>query len=508
MTRRPRLLSVAALVALQAPAFIAAAQMMRYDGQQVVRIPDASARLITQLDAAGLDIWTHRPTPGLPLDVRVTPQQKAALDAEGIAYEIMIEDVQAAVDAERGDGQNIAGDWFSDYRSTAEVSAYIDQLVALRPDIASRIELGDSLQGRDISGIRISGPGNDKPAFLINGCQHAREWVAVMTPMYIADQLIRQYQVDPEITSLVNRVEFFIVPIVNPDGYEYSRTSDRFWRKNRRGGYGVDLNRNWSVGWGGSGSSGNQNSEIYRGTAPFSEPETQRLRDFIDANPNIDAHIDFHSYSQLILQPWSYTETLPPDHAEFNALGSDMADAIHDVHNEVYEHGPGGRILYIASGTAPDWSYGERDAIGFTIELRDTGQYGFVLPRSQIVPTGEENLAGVLVMAEHIAPDIFMTVEADALFWGQVSDVRTFNAPPGEEVFFYWTRFGEGSTFIPGLGVTLGLDSPVLGGSEIADASGLATFSVRPPNRRGALVIWIQSAVAGDTSNVLVTQIN
>ena len=98
----------------------------------------------------------------------------------------------------------------------------------------------------------------------------------MMVPMYIADRLVSDYDTDPVIQDLVDRVEFIIVPIVNPDGYVHTWGPDRLWRKNRRdnghGTFGVDPNRNWDFGWGGAGSSGITNSETYRGTAPFSEP--------------------------------------------------------------------------------------------------------------------------------------------------------------------------------------------------------------------------------------------
>src|SRR5205814_3666495 len=135
------------------------------------------------------------------------------------------------------------------------------------PDLASKLTVGISTQGRTIYGMRISGPGapGSKPAMIFDGCQHAREWIAVMVPMYIADALVRNYDTNPTIKSLVDHLEIFIVPIVNVDGYEftYAVGGNRLWRKNRRdnssvpggaGTFGVDLNRNWSVAWNGGQS--------------------------------------------------------------------------------------------------------------------------------------------------------------------------------------------------------------------------------------------------------------
>ena len=117
-----------------------------------------------------------------------------------------------------------------------------------------------------------------------------------MTTVYFADALIQRYDLDPQIQALVDGVEFTIVPIVNTDGYVYSHVTERLWRKNRRdngdGTFGVDLNRNWSVDWGGPGSAGNTASNTYRGPTPFSEPETQAIRDFVLAHPEIRAMVE------------------------------------------------------------------------------------------------------------------------------------------------------------------------------------------------------------------------
>src|SRR5205085_9403103 len=145
-------------------------------------------------------------------------------------------------------------------------------------------------------GLRITGPGSttNRPAGLWWGGQHAREWATVPLPEYCAEQLLTKYATDPHIQGLVNSVEFIFVPIMNPDGYDYTWTTTRLWRKNRHSGIagcgttvGVDLNRNWGYQWGGEGASTACNNETYRGPSAFSEPETQVMRNFVQANPRI-----------------------------------------------------------------------------------------------------------------------------------------------------------------------------------------------------------------------------
>jgi carboxypeptidase A2 len=349
--------------------------------------------------------------PGLGVQTFVVaPERMDDLALSGLRYEVVHENVQQLIDEERAAMERAGRGWFDNYKTYNEVNAYLDTLVSLRPDLASKFEVGRSLQNRPIYGIRITGPNapSDRPAFIFHGCQHAREWISVMVPMYAADRLIQTYDSDPTVKRLVNGCVFYIVPIVNPDGYEYTHTNDRLWRKNRRnnggGCYGVDLNRNWGVGWGGEGSSGNPCSETYRGTAAFSEPETQAMRNFITARPQIKAHIDFHSYSQLVMSPWGYRSGYPSgeDGQKFDYLDTAMAQAIRNVHGQYYGSGPVYNTIYPAAGIANDWTYGDRRIFGFAIELRDTGRYGFLLPPDQIIPTSQENFAAISLLAQWV----------------------------------------------------------------------------------------------------------
>ncbi len=303
-----------------------------------------------------------------------------------------------------------SGGWFDNYQTYDAYNLKLDEIAANYPQLATTFTAGTSLEGRPIRGIRIAGTGTGtvaRKSVFLNGIQHAREWVAGMVPMYIADRLTNEYGSDPRVTNALDNAEFIIVPMVNPDGYEYSRTSNRQWRKNRRpnadGSFGVDLNRNFGVGWGlDSGSSSVPNSPTYRGPAPFSEPESQTIRDTFLANQQIVSHVDFHSYGQIMLSPWGYSLDPVPDQAILDQLTATMAGSIQSVHGEMYEHGDA--FLYLSSGTARDWTYGDQAAYSTTIELRPTSSNpGFELPPSEIIPTAEELFPAALDLAEFTA---------------------------------------------------------------------------------------------------------
>jgi len=265
------------------------------------------------------------------------------------------------------------------------------------------------LKKRQILVYTIHAPGAfnaNKPSLWINNLQHAREWISPPVGNYMYLQFLSKYNSDAQIKRLLDKINVFYLPMVNVDGFLFSHSNNRMWRKNRRlvsgSTYGVDLNRNWKSGFGGSGSSNVPSSETYRGTAFHSEPETKAIDTFIRKYPSIKAGIDFHSYSQLNLRPWSKSFQPSPDENILRPLGQKMVDAIKATHGATYQNILGSG-LYIASGCLNDELYETHKQMGFTIELRPTQSGGtFAPPPSQILPTVEENWKAILVLAEHV----------------------------------------------------------------------------------------------------------
>jgi len=280
--------------------------------------------------------------------------------------------------------------------------------------------IGRTIQNRDICAVWIHGdPGRkmnktgslrdiptNVPKIWFNGGQHAREWISPATTMYIYYQLVTLFGVDPDVTAILDNVGFLIVPVLNPDGYDFAWTNNRLWRKNRRanagGSFGVDLNRNWDDHWGGQGSSRVPSSDTYCGTAPFSEPETSSVSNFMKTLGNIKAAVDIHSYSQLLLRPYGWTTAPPPNDRQLFTLGAEMQTIIRNTHGMQYKNDASWQ-LYYTTGTAQDWYFSKANiSIAYTFELRDTGRFGFLLPANQIIPSGEEIWAALFHLSKYV----------------------------------------------------------------------------------------------------------
>src|SRR5262245_48806470 len=231
----------------------------------------------------------------------------------------------------------------SNYHDYGEMVAELQQAAFDHPNIFSLFSLGTSYEGRTIWAGKISdnvGVDEDEPEVLFTHHQHAREHLTVEMGLYTLKMLTDEYGTDPRITSLVDSREIWMIFDMNPDGGEFDIATGTYasWRKNRQPNsgssfVGTDLNRNWSNKWGCcGGSSGDPSSTTYRGPAAFSAPETQVVRDFVESRvvggvQQIKANIDFHTYDELVLWPYSYTlDDVPAglvqdDHDAFAAMG-------------------------------------------------------------------------------------------------------------------------------------------------------------------------------------------
>ena len=420
-----------------------------YEGHKLVRLPAATRGVVDALEPLEADVWTHTIVPMRPIELRLSPEQYVRFLALGLTHEVLHEDLQAVVDAERAriEARRQQDDltFYDEYRTLDDYWVRWQQIADINPAIADFQVIGQSLEGRNMPGFVLNGNGaTGKPIMLINACQHAREWVSPAATTFLIEQLVTGYGTDARITRLLDELEWVFAPMMNPDGFDFTWTNERFWRKNRRDiegsdEFGVDLNRNWSIAWGvPGGSSSDPASQVYHGAGPFSEPELQNFTAWLDGKTDrIAIHLDVHTFGQLMLHPLGYSFDPSDDDSLFQELGGIFVDGVFETTGATYTAGQGSSGLYLTSGSAKDWAYGEfGDALGWTIELRPVSSRagGFDPNPDQILPTGRELTEGVLRLAEqmamplrfHLAPQV---VDASA---GEPS-VRLFEVRNGTD---------------------------------------------------------------------------
>lgn len=290
------------------------------------------------------------------------------------------------------------------YLKYEEMLAALDTMHARYPNLCSaKTPISSTLntwEGRPLYYVKISDNVNSdeaaEPKVLYTGLHHAREGLSMMNLIFFMDYILENYNKDANAKSIINGCELYFVPCVNPDGYVYNQTTNPngggMWRKNRRNDsqakQGVDLNRNYGYQWGlASGSSGSQSSDTYRGPSAFSEPESQLIKSFAIQKKFITS-IHHHSYAKILFYPWDYTNTNCPEATLFKSMGDTMTAC----NNYAVQHGAGS-LGYLASGTTPDWMYGDTTSkpkcYSFTNEI---GGNSFWPSRSQITPLCQQQV--------------------------------------------------------------------------------------------------------------------
>jgi len=331
------------------------------------------------------------------------------------SVEVVVDDLQKLFDenseieaAHRYNGyKESANEFFEAYRDYDEIVDYFDGLIAEFPTLIRKIpSIGRSYNGVDIWAVVIGNQNaNPSTAVFWNGLQHCREWIAGHSLMYTADSLIRRYTTDDTIRYLMDNVQFHIVPVFNPDGYNHTRNVDNNWRKNRQPNagstcIGTDLNRNWRYQWSTVGSSNNPCSDTYHGSGPNSGPETATIDNYVRTQPFIQGYIDWHSSGNLWMTPWGCYAYDPEDIGELMDTGNAAAAAIRSYRGTIFRVGPIYDIIYPVSGSSCDTTYASTEMNRVQSYALEIGT-SFQPNAREIVPTGEEMLLGALVHAEH-----------------------------------------------------------------------------------------------------------
>ena len=335
-----------------------------------------------------------------------------------------------------------SNEFFREYRPLSVLVSWMRLLQSLFPSNVQLITVGRSWDEREIYALRASSRLDDaqrrdsgRKAMIVTGGSHAREWISTSTVSYIMYSFITGYDVDSDITTLLEEMDVIFVPTLNPDGYVYSWEYDRLWRKTRQPSaipfcQGIDMDRSWGFEWETfeSVESANPCSENYAGEEPFHSVEAQSFAHWLrnettNNSMSVVAMLDLHSYSQSILIPYSYScSDYPSNYEDLEELGQGMSRAIKRTFREHYEvisacHGSVVQVpdeskskqlpkIQSSGGSPLDWFHHDMGVkYSFQIKLRDTGSYGFLLPPEYIVPSGREILNAVMSLGQSLTSD-------------------------------------------------------------------------------------------------------
>ena len=324
--------------------------------------------------------------------------------------------------------------FFQDFQPYAVVTRWMRLLEAMFPTHVEYMSIGTSYEGREIPGLRV---GIRKPTssphirrtIVISGGLHAREWISTSTVNYVAWSFVTSLGKEPLITKLLEEFDFIFLPLLNPDGIEYTWQVDRLWRKSRqqtsfRFCRGMDLDHAFGFGWDSMATADDPCSESYGGEKPFQAVEASELAAWAKREESVNnvtfvGLLDLHSYSQQVLFPYSFScWEEPPNLEKLEELAAGMAKAMRLSKGEAYSvtsacegvvasRGKTSGLpisrIEAGGGSAIDWFYHEMKAhFSYQIKLRDTGSYGFLLPKEHIIPTGEEVVDALKYFGDYV----------------------------------------------------------------------------------------------------------
>ena len=407
---------------------IIVSHIFSYEIYKEIKIENVNDQLVSNLQLLNIDIDHVHMNDDHSIKFAISETDLQKIQTYNIPYTIIhenLEEFYASRLTNDFESRDFELGSMGGYYTLDEIVQNLDELYQDYPNlVAEKISIGQSLEGRDIWALKMSDNPNideDEAEVLYTGLHHAREPMSYMNLFYYMNWLVENYETDQMAKDILDNRELWFIPAINPDGLIYNQqiapNGGGMQRKNGRetcnGGVdGVDLNRNYSFMWGldNQGSSPDGCDETYRGNGPFSEPETAAIEAFIEAH-DFAVAFNYHSYSNLLLHPFGYTEPNPMDEEDiqtFTEIGEELV-SVND-----YLLGTGVDILYAVNGEACDWMYGEHGIFAYTPEV-GSSQDGFWPATNRIIPLCEENLYAnqylALVAGSNYSSDISLQNE-------------------------------------------------------------------------------------------------
>ncbi|XP_040286961.1 carboxypeptidase B-like [Bufo bufo] len=405
-----------------ASAVCSASSRLTFHGHKVIQVQletEEHVKLIKSIHRNfSIDFWRpdspSRIAPKMTVDFHIHANQTEnvlnLLKQNNVQLEVLFHDLQAGIEAQRDSPRLRKSKKHSyiKYNDWETIADWTSNMATKHSDLVSRIEIGNTYEGRPMYVLKVGQSSTAGPAIFMDCGIHAREWISPAFCQWFVKELVSRYSKDEEVKNLLTKLTFYILPVLNIDGYIYTWTTNRMWRKNRSptsdsSCFGTDLNRNFNISWCEVGSADIPCTEIYCGKSPASEEETKNVVNFILGHlDSVKAYISIHAYSQMLLYPYSYTDDLAPNSQELDEISKGAVAELSSLYKTKYVYGPSASTIYPTSGSSDDWAYTQGIQYAFTFELRDRGKRGFLLPESQIRATCKETTLAIKYIANYV----------------------------------------------------------------------------------------------------------
>ncbi|XP_016965220.1 zinc carboxypeptidase A 1 isoform X1 [Drosophila biarmipes] len=416
-------------------------QVQRYYGFQLWKIHETRLEL-PELRAFwrhfGSEVWNiNQDGIDILIEQRNVADAKKFMDKVGFSYNIMIDDIEAAIDETYVEVpavehpldsvRNNSLPWMERpgslmtwrrYHDHADIQQFLQNLLETYSENVELIQIGVTRNKRPLEVIRVSNGNPDNWAVFVDAGLQARDWLSPAALTYAISKLTHlwarpraqgQGQRQSRADKAMRRIDWYFLPLANPDGYQYSRHTDRLWTKNRgydteSGCYGVNLDRNFQYGWGGIGSTSNPCKNLYRGAESFSEPESRALRSFLSGmREYLGAYVSLSGYGQTITYPWGDADYVTENQRDLKQTARSAVLALRRLNHAEYSYGTSYNQKLARPGNSADWVQDRIEPqLVFNMFLKDQGRYGYLLPPHYIVESGEEVFEFLRTIAQQL----------------------------------------------------------------------------------------------------------
>ncbi|XP_073828490.1 carboxypeptidase B [Musca autumnalis] len=383
--------------------------VVRYYGYQLWKIHETNMKhpeLNKFWQLFGNEVWNiNQDGVDILIDYKNTAKAKEYMASSAFTYNIMIDDLESAIDETYVEVNNTSKDmpWlelegstmsWNRYHDMMEIKQFMQYILESYPEQAEIVQIGVTNNKRPLEVLRFSNNNPENWAIFIDAGLQGRDWLSPAAVTLAISKLAHTWKFGP---SYMRHIDWYFLPVANPDGYQHSRITDRLWTKNRHfdsksGCFGVNLDRNFEYKWGGAGSSDNPCKNLYRGPKKFSEPETRAIRNFMfNMKDFLGAYVSFGGYGQDITYPWGDADFVTDNQKQLHQVGRKAMMNFRKLNEAEYRVGSSYRLKLARAGNSADWvQHRINPHFVYNVFLKDQGRYGFLMPPSYIVESGEE----------------------------------------------------------------------------------------------------------------------